>query len=541
MANGFRRLVINSQERAVSTDINRLQAFMAQEIAEIFRNMLDVYVATDDNAIGAVSEPAVVESPLRAEILQGLMVQPQGGTLGVNVSAGVGFFLSPDSAPDESNYKYIRDGGTTGLAIGANAAGSARIDVIECQISAIDALVTDSRDVFNTSTGLFAATTVTKERRGVLTYRVRAGVAGAGWPGTASGWLPLAVACVPAGAASVDVCTFWDVRPLVGDRVHAPFALAQDVPVAPTMNGEILFTGGASSILTGHARAAANGLRLGGRLRRGSPGADADTIDLTAAANCESAFAYSGVTQAIYYLYLLTPFGLPRWARYTDGPANRVPRSPKGIPLVSAVPPSGITGAPSAAITFPSTFGFGASTTTKGVCIASFVGGLHNTTTTSGAFSAYFADKAMEFGNVDTATTYLPNPSLAAPDANTIRATLVPGTHFPANAKRIKLSLGGRNSVNAGQLLTAGMRVRTWRGLAAGCGAQEQVSQEIGTAVLANPTAGVLNVDFGVGSVWVNVPQKYPSAPTSFEVDFFCPIGTLVAVAGQVKVIGWEL
>jgi hypothetical protein len=110
--------------------------------------------------------------------------------------------------------------------------------------------------------------------------------------------------------------------------------------------------------------------RLGGRLRRGTPGTDfpvsgIDGLDLSDAANQST--VTSGGTN---YLYLLEPFGLPRWARYTDfTTGSRQPRSPRGIPVVSNVRPCHFYGCPSSPITLPTSTGLGSTTTLKGVAI----------------------------------------------------------------------------------------------------------------------------------------------------------------------------
>src|SRR5579859_1434896 len=102
---------------------------------------------------------------------------------------------------------------------------------------------------------------------------------------------------------------------------------------------------------------------------RGSPGTDfAGYVDLDESANQELGYAFPA---GLSFLYLLTPFNLPRWARYTDASAGtRTPRSPRGIPLVSTVAPQHWTGKPNATITFPAIFGFAAGSTNSGVCIA---------------------------------------------------------------------------------------------------------------------------------------------------------------------------
>ena len=427
MSGGFKVGQFNSQERAVSTDLNRMQAFKGNDIAEQMRFMLNVSVGTDDlDASGVVTESLTQGNPLLAEILNGFLVKPQGGSLNLLVDKGVLFTINPDGGADDSVYKYVRDAGVSvlgNLVITNNVGGGAiRIDVVEVQV-ADNVVETDNRDIFNPATGLFAATSVTKARADGLTYRVRAGTAGSGFPGTAQGWLPLAVISIPDAAASVDVMTFWDVRPLVNDREHAPSTMNRAAPLVTRCTYDLNTT--VTAVLTGLCEVSANGRRLGGRFRRGSPGTDAESIDLSLAVNRESGFTLPGAN-GFTYLYLLTPAGLPRWARYTDGPAGRVPRSPRGIPVLSNVVPTSFTGVPSAAITLPTGLGLSGNTT-SGVCVAAFG------TKVGPAFLGNFCDGVVQWANY---FGLVPN-IVGTNAAGSATFVITDGTTHPANARAL--------------------------------------------------------------------------------------------------------
>jgi hypothetical protein len=366
MADGYRRLRINTQERAMSTDINRLQQFVHQDLSEMQRYLLNVRTSDDDP--GSSVETVTVGTPLSAEIFNGLMVKPQGGNLSLFVDPGVLGALAPDGVADDSVYKYIRDVGVSvlgSLVMTANASGSTRIDVIECRINPVENVVTDSRDIFNPTSGLFVAATITKELSGRLEYRVRAGIPNSGYPAAAEGWLPLCVASVPTGTTTNDTITFWDVRPLVSDRSRLVNATGE--PEYLTGDGRIERVDATNVLASGIYRARVVGRLVGGILRRGTPGADADSVNLTEAANWADGGTYSEPQTGTLYVYLLFPAGLPRWARYTTGPAGRLPRAPKGIPVLSNVIPLA-TGEPSAAITLPTSTGL-VTTTSVGMCI----------------------------------------------------------------------------------------------------------------------------------------------------------------------------
>jgi hypothetical protein len=427
MSHGWNEVIINTQERAISTDINRLQRFKEKDLAEVFRHMFDVYASTDDDQLGTLNVPNTLETPLRAEILgNGLLVRPQGGSLNLLVDSGVMMAIAPDAALDESDYKFIRDDGVTtlgALTIAANASGSTRIDVIECRINTTALEVFDNRDVYNPTTGLFSATSLVKERRGRLEYRVRQGTPGSGMPANQSGWLPLAVASVPNGTTTVDTVTFWDVRPLLADRESASTYRNNQLPkiVDARLRGSRQEFQPAHRT-HGYIDALFQGRRVGGRLRRGTPGTDADYFEGTEAANQDGTITAVNGTKV--HCYLAFPYSLPRWARYTDGPANRVPRSPKGIPIVSTVEPN-FFNQPSSAITLPTSTGLGGSTSTA-MCI--YPGEIGSTV---------FPDFLMTGRRIDTRTVKLKTP----PTVNTtakLEFNLTPGTDFPSNTKVLR-------------------------------------------------------------------------------------------------------
>jgi hypothetical protein len=537
MSSGFRELKFNTQERLISPDINRAQKFVGADVAELFRYMMNVSAQDDLEAGASVAEHASIEAPLRAEIVNGFLARPQLASTRILVDAGVAFFLAPDGAADESGYKYVHFDPATQpgvLIMTANATGSIRIDVIEMSFGSPQ-VVSDSRDVFNPSTGLFTASLLTKESRAGVVLRIRTGTPGGGYPGPASGWCPIAIMSVPAGATDCDAVTFWDVRPLVSDRTSQPFALSSEVPDAPVTYGKIDVTTGPVATLSGYTRACSpEGRRLGGRLRRGSPGTDGQSILLTDTANRESGLVFSG-SYTMMYLYLLTPFGLPRWARYTDAASGaRVPRSPRGIPILSAVAPNGITSAPSAPITFPAVFGFGGSTQ-SGICIGTTENYQINELAQNCVQPTYFDGRRAHVGTAQTSPA-LPQLNTTTIDVHTQRATLVPGTHFPANAKRVLLAMNGQLSTAAQYGSQHFLRVRIWNGSpASGLAAAQQVAFTV-----PGPTVNTQGYLVYLGAIWIPVPISYPNAAVSFDVDLWDGGGNFNGTS-QFYVHGWEV
>ena len=104
MASGKKQLVVNSQERAVSTDINRLQSFAAAFDANFLQALMDTSCGSDDFQAGAVETiHSSLAAPAYAEIYSGLRVVPQNAALDLLVTPGAMGILDPDGAPDDSS------------------------------------------------------------------------------------------------------------------------------------------------------------------------------------------------------------------------------------------------------------------------------------------------------------------------------------------------------------------------------------------------------------------------------------------------------
>jgi hypothetical protein len=434
MASGGKEMVTNTQERAISTDQNRSQKFANADRAEAWRYLLNVAAGTDDlDGNGFMTQFSTQGTPLDGEILNGLCVKPQvgAGVFDLFVDSGVAMVLDPDAAPDDSNYKYVRDPGISTLGVltmTTNVSGSTRIDIIECQ-DANNVVETDNRDIFNPATGLFTPTTVTKARASNMVYRVRLGTPGSGFPGVVQGWLPLAVASVPTGTTTNDNITFWDVRPLVGDRRFGPVNTSRDFPIIDQQLFKVdINSSVGKSLLTGVISATTTtGRRLGGRMRRSSPdlAASVESVDLRDVNNQQAGGLANN--NAFYYVYLLDLVSaVPRWARYTNAADGlRKPRSPRGILIASDVVPNHYYGTPSSGITLPASWGLGASSFTTGVCVAVGI-------KAAGVPQGIVCDGKSQFaegGGAPVAATSI--------TSTTSFFTLIDGTTHPANAKAI--------------------------------------------------------------------------------------------------------
>lgn len=425
----MKKMIWNTRERALSDDMNREVKFIEAEMSELFRAMLNTSGGNDDTDSGNFVENASGSNPMKAEIISGLTVLPQIGSTSCYVARGTVYMQDGASESDLSDYRLVNDPGvqTPGaLVMTSNVGGGAiRIDIVECSRVANQVLESANRDIFDTSTGLFTATSVTKVSADRLTYRVRAGTPGAGIPATVAGWLPLAVSVVPDGALNWDACTVYDVRPLLQDRSHGVANLSSEHPslLENTLNADDSSAG--TCILSGVAMVDYKGRRIGGRMRRGTPGTDNDTqLDLMATA-LAGGFAYTNNT--LYHVYLMLPAGLPRWSRYTDPTSGvRKPRGPRGIVVVSTIQPDSY-GQPSTPVTMPTSTGFTA-TVTDGAHIAT---GVMSGTALKG-FLAHNRVTMLPDGVPFAIATSTAASLTQAGDYH-----LVAGNHFPANAKRV--------------------------------------------------------------------------------------------------------
>jgi hypothetical protein len=451
MSSGDKLLVFNPLERALSTDVNRSQYFAGAMTSELMRAMIDTGYGSDDlQASGLALQNTSVGTPAWAEIISGFMFQPAVGSGASVVQGGVLYLYDPDATPsaDDSQYKYLLDPGsnstlTPSLALTSNSSGQIRIDVIECSRVQPDTILeVDSRDVYVPASGTFTAVTVNKVSQAQLQYRIRTGTPGAGYPGAAADWLPLAIASVPTGTTTWDTVTLWDVRPMINDRVIAPFNTFRVNPNYVRLDlCSNLGTSGQFRV-NGLAEVGLGSRRMGGVIQRGSPGTDnAGYIDLYDSSNQESGFVLNNTgSQPMAFLYLATMFNLPRWARYTDASASvRVPRSPRGIPVLSATGPKHWQGYSNAAITLPAIYGFNGASSTGAVCI-----GATWQTGTAGLVAFVGANRQQNTGaplDINATTT----------TASATSTSLSENTAFPGGAKKIRvqctLALSSPNSV----------------------------------------------------------------------------------------------
>lgn len=373
---GGHNLIFNFRERLISNDLNRLQRMLSADQARALRWIYDARVDEEESG-GVANVGSTVDNPLRAIILSGLRVRPEIGTANLFVEPGMVVMVDPDPAgpnfsPDDIPTKFVEDAGvqTAGQLTLTPGAVATRVDVIECKRTSFTP-AQENRDIFDPTTGTFTSTLVYKDKYDVLIYRIRTGVPGGGFAsvGTASGWLPLAVARVPVGAATWDAVDVWDVRPLLSDLDEGAPPLKNRPLIKRGMQELFVDDAGANVTRIAYGKTE---LTFGGRMVGGSFGLEsgvANGIDLLGSDVVEAGFV--AAASLPWYCYLAFPFGLPRWCKLT--PASSGARKPgplRGIPIYTQKGPN-VKGTPTSALNLPSVLGLSGSTSNA---VAAFAG-----------------------------------------------------------------------------------------------------------------------------------------------------------------------
>lgn len=392
MSSGGKRIVYNFQERLVSSDHNREQAF---EMAVLAEHLRQVETAVSTPGGGYVpTQLSTVPAERSSSILHGLMVVVPLGSAELAVTPGAVVFVDPDGAsgstvptppnPDDSAAKYCVDeagvlAGSGTLVLTPNTSGATRVDLVEIQRAPGQVVEIDNRDIFDPGTGTYTPSTVNKVVRDGVAYRIRTGTPGGGIPAVVAGWVPIACVSVPNGATTFDPCVVYDVRPLVTDRGDGGAGARTfggaflsnrrpDFYVDPTTTpGALLMSGYISAADPG------SGHRAGGEF------VGFDLRDV----NNHSA-GHSVVANALVAVWLLFPRSLPRWVRYSTVAVppfgGRAPIGVRGIlTLTSVLPAVGASGfvVPGAPIALPPACGLGG----PSVVSAVLVGVLANSST----------------------------------------------------------------------------------------------------------------------------------------------------------------
>lgn len=338
MANnsGLKTQYVPTLSRILSTHINNAQTFASKATAERakyeYNNMYAVGGA--DSQSGWVDHTqAGFTSPPTADVLGGLKVRPFSSYLLVSpgVLGSLVTTASYSSALD-SDYMLVDSAGVqdaTVLPFVANPSGSARVDVVECQV--IDVVTNVSVDVIDPVTELFSSSLQPDVKQAGLSFRIRQGTAGSGYPGHQQGWLPLAIIIHPSGSTNFSNTDIYDVRPLTAMRAssHARVHLSREYMSGHQHTYQRTLTGTLRGTFDIKANAApmypSSGVgpyRMVGRLCNTRPD---NTKPVEADGYTPGNLDYvpgSTTTAAHRWIYVLAfePHGLPRWSRYSTAP-----------------------------------------------------------------------------------------------------------------------------------------------------------------------------------------------------------------------------
>jgi hypothetical protein len=555
MSSGERALKYNTDEQILSDDLNRQQRFRGSDAAEVWRHLVnapDVFSEALGSWHNFDSFPKEIQASvldpgkgIRADVFEGLMVIPQAGTNSLFVTPGLVGFHDPDGQagssnpqdpnPADSSYKLVYENAgikqLEQLKVLPNAGPGIRIDIVECQrVELVEEQ--DNRNIFDINIAGFVPVLVDKVTVSRLNYRVRQGVPSAGMPDLAQGWLPLAVISLPDPSENTEEMTFWDVRPVIRDRALRPYrgGNGQYTKLRTDMlYADVVTNPGTEARLNGVIRGETiQGNTAGGRLFKGTPTATMGTgdvayVDVLNAENQEPGFALAA--DQIYYLWACFPKSLPRWIRYTETivGAQRLPNGTKGIPVVSTTGPvSGFHNLPTSAIVLPLSTGL-VDSTLDAVCLAALP------TSVLAVPSGAVADGEM-LHLADQIANISPTASSLLQDDY----TLIEGTHFPANARAVKVFMQATFTGPAGGDLTVSGRALVKHGAA--------VAAQVHMFGGNNTYDAAGNARVVATFVVSRIPPMSgnPGPDLDFSV-LWSPSGAATKINENVDVVGWKL
>ena len=469
---GSQVLVTNTLERLISSDPNRAQAFGARQLAETMRYLLDAQTEEDVTGGGYEVMGSGQEESMRATVLNGLRALPVNGSNQMNVTGGAILLIDNyGGISDDSLADLVVDPGINSgtLQLTPNLSGQIRIDVL-CCARTVNVLETDNRDIFNPATGLFAPSTVTKVQASQLEYQIVVGTGGLGMPSIPTGWVPLMVSSAPSALPSGqtswtwDACTLWDVRPLASDRTNGMFNTSRFLNWRKRNYARVLLSGSNQPKIQALIDLEYGGYRAGGLIQ----GAAGNYFDLGDSNNYESGFSF-GTSNQLWHVYLVFPFGLPRWVQYM--PATVSPRTPgrqRGIPVVSRVK-CNFNGVPwSGVVATPAVFGLKDTAGTN--AIMAFAG----TDAGSGggqalalqcvgqqwSFTVLQSDlPSNPFTSGPGLITPAPITGTISPNSTAFQISLSGGANVPGNARAVYATISGYFSYGLGGILPVGKEV----------------------------------------------------------------------------------
>jgi hypothetical protein len=203
MASHIRRLIWNTRERLLSTDLNDAQALQHRAMTEA----LAASQHGDQQQLG---------------VLRGLTVSIPGGSLSVNVAAGIALRLATAATPYDSPLQWIELATSTAVDL-ASFVDPANPRWVCIEIAGADTPIVQSlRDIFLPANCTFTQATVDKVRGSAPTLHVTAGTAAATpqFPAGTAGRIPLAYVYLPAAAGTLTAGDIVHCRPILKGGGH---------------------------------------------------------------------------------------------------------------------------------------------------------------------------------------------------------------------------------------------------------------------------------------------------------------------------------
>lgn len=192
------RTQINTRERALSTDVNRLIALINRAIQEGVHGLCSTAGQRQSGVVHGFTVTAV-----------------GGGTLDINISAGLAFVKRAAVYP-ATQWAWTENQATKNMTLDGGDADP-RVDVVE--VRAGEAVsVSQGRDVFNPNLGTFALQNMTKEWKSEPEFRIVKGTPTfpiAPMPGGTAGWCPLAYINVAPNATEITAANVALCRPIL--------------------------------------------------------------------------------------------------------------------------------------------------------------------------------------------------------------------------------------------------------------------------------------------------------------------------------------
>lgn len=384
---GITQVVINTRERAVSTDINRLQTEQSKARANMakrmYNNIYEWEAASNSGQRASEIETSKEDVPMSMDIFGGLRVIISGDFLTVSAgSCGIKAESGSFDVAKDSDYLLVDDPGVTDISVlpfTQNLDTGRVCEIIEAAVNDV-VLKSESRDIYDPLTGLFTPSLITKIAAARLTYRIRRTTGGAGtWAGTVINWTPLAVAVHEGLSTSFNNVTFYDVRPLIIDRhdgmsrrtmpprmmTHKRFHMGMEFITTTTfIGGTYDFPIGGPGTNAGFN--IANQYRAFGTIGQTLPGkpdtgSDAVRIDVEDADYWANGAPTPNADRWVYF-GVQFPHNLPRWIKYGSAvnpvTGGREPGQSMGLFSIAAVVGDTVDGGASG-FPIPAAYGIG--------------------------------------------------------------------------------------------------------------------------------------------------------------------------------------